>query len=89
MHPKVLCHIQLSCSLESQVIEGQKIDKDIFHIKENIKDDPKTQFRVDERGVLWFQNWLVVPKNRELKNLIMDESHLSKLSIHLGSSKMY
>jgi len=22
MHPKVLCHIQLSCSLESQVIEG-------------------------------------------------------------------
>ena len=32
MHPKVLCHIQLSCSLESQVIEGQKMDKGIFHI---------------------------------------------------------
>ena len=26
MHPEVLCHIQLSCSLESQVIEGQKTD---------------------------------------------------------------
>ena len=24
MHPKILCHIQLSCSLECQVIEGQK-----------------------------------------------------------------
>jgi hypothetical protein len=44
MHLEVLCHIQLSCSLESQVIEGQKSDKGIFHIKEKIKDDPKTQF---------------------------------------------
>jgi len=44
MHPEVLCHIELSCSLESQVIEGQKTDKDIFYIKENIKNDTKTQF---------------------------------------------
>jgi len=44
MHPEVLCHIQLSCLLESQVIEGQNIDKGISHIKEKIKDDPKTQF---------------------------------------------
>jgi len=89
MHLEVLCHIQLSCSLESQVIEGQKIDKGIFHIKEKIKNNPKTQFRVDEKGVLWFQHRLVVPKNRELKNRIMDEAHLSKLSIHPSSSKMY
>jgi len=39
--------------------------------------------------VLWFQHRLVVPKDRELKNRIMDEAHLSKLSIHPGSSKMY
>lgn len=32
---------------------------------------------------------LVVLKSRELKNQIMDEAHLSKLSIHPGSSKMY
>jgi len=44
MHPEVLGNIQLSCSLESQVIEGQKTDKGIFHIKEKIKGDPKTQF---------------------------------------------
>jgi hypothetical protein len=44
MHPEVLCHIQLSCSLESQVIEGQKIDKGISPIKEKIKDDPRLNF---------------------------------------------
>jgi len=42
MHPEVLCHIQLSCSLESQVIEVQKSDKGVSHIKEKIKNDPKT-----------------------------------------------
>ena len=89
MHPEVLCHIQLRCSLESQLIKGQKTDKGISHIKEKIKDDRKTQFRVDEKGVLWFQHRLVVLKNREPKNRIMDEAHLSKLSIHPGSSKMY
>jgi hypothetical protein len=30
-----------------------------------------------------------VPKDRELRNHILDEAHSSKLSIHLGSSKMY
>jgi len=44
MHPEVLCHIQLYSSPESQVIESQKTDKGIFHIKEKINDDPKTQF---------------------------------------------
>ena len=31
----------------------------------------------------------MVPKDRELRNQILDEAHSSKLSIRLGSSKMY
>ena len=31
----------------------------------------------------------MVPKDRELRNQILDEAHSSKLSIHRGSSKMY
>jgi len=91
--------VSISCILKSyvtyslvvhlRVIEGQKTEKGIFHIKEKIKNDPRTQFRVDEKGVLWFQHRLVVLKNRELKNRIMVEAHLSKLSIHPGRSKMY
>jgi hypothetical protein len=44
---------------------------------------------VDEQDVLWFDDRIVVPKDWELKNKLMDETHLSKLSIHPGSSKMY
>jgi hypothetical protein len=88
MHPEVLCSIQVNCSLESQIIEGQKTDKGIFHIKEMMKREPTKHFRLDDQGVLWFDDRLVVPKIRELKNMIMDKAHLSKLSIHPRSSKM-
>jgi hypothetical protein len=89
MHPVVLHSIQISCSLETKIIEGQKTDKGIFHIKEKIKEEPSKHFRVDEQDVLWFDDRLVVPKDQELKNKLMDEAHLSKLSIHPRSSKMY
>ena len=46
-------------------------------------------FRLDERGVLWFEDPLVVPKDRELRNQILDEAHLSKFSIHPSSNKIY
>jgi 6-phosphogluconolactonase/glucosamine-6-phosphate isomerase/deaminase len=75
--------------LEGKIIKGQKIDKEIFHIKEKIKREPTKHFRVDKREVLWFDDRLVVPKDRELKNKLMDEAHLSKLSIYPGSSKLY
>jgi 6-phosphogluconolactonase/glucosamine-6-phosphate isomerase/deaminase len=71
------------------IIEGQKTDKGIFHTKEKIKEEPSKHFRVDEQDVLWFDDRLVIPKDWELKNKLMDEAHLSKLSIHPGSSKMY
>ena len=35
------------------------------------------------------KDWLVVPKDRELRNQILEEAHSSNLSIHLGSNKIY
>jgi hypothetical protein len=46
-------------------------------------------FRVDEQGILWFNDCLIIPKDRELKNQIMDEAHLSRLSIHPRNNKIY
>ena len=46
-------------------------------------------FHLDDEGVLWFKNRLVVPKDLELRKQILDEAHLSRYSIHLGSNKMY
>jgi hypothetical protein len=89
LHPAVLHNIMVSCSLESKIIELQKTDVGVFHIKRKMKEQETKHFRVDEKGVLWFKDRLVVPKDRELRNQILDEAHSSKLSIHLVSSKMY
>ena len=44
---------------------------------------------MDHRGVLWLESRLVVPKNHQLRKQILDEAHISKFSIHPGSTKMY
>ena len=89
LHPIVLHNITVSCSLESEVIELQKTDVGVFNIQRKTKEQETKHFRLDERGVLWFEDRHVVPKDRELRNQILDEAHSSKLSIHPGSSKMY
>jgi hypothetical protein len=44
LHPAVLLNIQIRCSLEDQTI-----DKGIFHIKERMKSEPNSRFKLDER----------------------------------------
>ena len=46
-------------------------------------------FRQDSKGILWFGDRLVVPKDPELRKKILDEAHLSKFSMHPDSNKMY
>ena len=89
LHPIVLHNITVNCSLKSKIIELQKTDVGVFHIKRKMKEQETKHFRLDERGVLWFKDRLVVPKDRELRNQIISKAHSSKLSIHPGSSKMY
>jgi hypothetical protein len=67
LYPAVLLNIQICCSLEDQNIQKQKSDKGIFHIKEGMKSEPDSHFKLDERGVLWFDDHLVVPKDHKLQ----------------------
>jgi hypothetical protein len=39
--------------------------------------------------VIWFGKRLVVPVDSKIKKIILDEAHMSKFSIHPGSTKMY
>ena len=82
LHPTVLHSITLSCSLESKIIELQDTDVGVFHIKRKMKEQETKHFHVDEKGVLWFKDRLVVPKDKELRNQILEEAQTSKLSIH-------
>ena len=56
LYAVVLHNITISCSLESKIKELQKTDVGIFHIKRKMQEQETKHFRLDERGVLWFED---------------------------------
>jgi hypothetical protein len=86
-----LNYILVEPTLHEQISMAQIGDKGVQVIKEMLeqKVDKYKCFCQDSKGVLWFEDRLVVPKNPELKKKILDEPHLSKFSMHPGSNKMY
>jgi hypothetical protein len=59
------------------------------HIHEKIKVGKANCFRKDDQGMVGFNNRIVVPKDDEVRQKILDEAHLSRYSIHPRSTKMY
>jgi hypothetical protein len=86
-----LNYISMVPTLQEQIVRAQIEDKGVQVIKEMIKQKAEKYkcFRQDSKGILWFGDRLVVPKDHELRKKILDEAHLSKFSMHLGSNKMY
>jgi hypothetical protein len=87
----VLNYISVEPTFQEQIVRAQIEDKGVQVIKEMIKQKAEKYkcFRQDCKGVLWFGDRLVVPKDPELRKKILDEAHLSKFSMHPGSNKMY
>jgi hypothetical protein len=77
-----LNQLKLESILLQRIIDAQRSD-------EKIKAGKANCFRKDDQGIVWFNNHLVVPKNDEVRQQILDEAHLSRYSIHPGSTKMY
>jgi hypothetical protein len=77
--------------LYDRIVTAQRNDEDIQNIKQKLAEgDPKyTCFQKDHQDVIWFGKRLVVPVDQEIKKIILDEAHMSKFSIHIGSTKMY
>ncbi|WVZ63921.1 hypothetical protein U9M48_013513 [Paspalum notatum var. saurae] len=88
--PKVeLYNLVFEPTIKDQIIAAQKQDKGMAHIRDEINDKKKACFKLDEEGVLWFKNRLVVPKDMELRKKILDEAHTTMFTMHPGSNKMY
>ncbi|WVZ80786.1 hypothetical protein U9M48_028237 [Paspalum notatum var. saurae] len=84
-----LYNLIIEPTIKDQIIAAQKKDKGIAHIRYGINEKKKACFKLDEEGVLWFKNRLVVPKDMELRKKILDEAHTSMFTMHPGSNKMY
>jgi hypothetical protein len=84
-----LNQLKLESVLLQRIIDAQKDNEGMKHIREKIMAGTAKCFKEDDQGVIWFNNRIVVPKNEELHQQIFDEAHLSRYSIHPGSTKMY
>jgi hypothetical protein len=58
-------------------------------IREKMEAGKANCFRKDDQGVIWFKDRIVVPKNADVRQQILDEAHLSRYSIHPRSTKIY
>jgi hypothetical protein len=89
--PGTLNYISVEPTLHEQIVLTQIGDKGVQVIKEMLEQKVNKYkcFHKDSKGVLWFEDRLVVPKNPELRQKILDEAHLSKISVHPNSNKMY
>jgi hypothetical protein len=86
-----LNHLSVEATLRDSIVLAQQRNKGARNIKQKIiQGEGKYKcFRVDPKGVLWFNERIIVPKDHKLRKLILDEAHLSKFSMHPGSMKMY
>ncbi|WVZ97423.1 hypothetical protein U9M48_042963 [Paspalum notatum var. saurae] len=84
-----LYNLIIEPTIKDQIIAAQKQDKGMAHIRESIDEKKKARFTLDDHGVLWFKNRLVVPKDMKLRKKILDEAHTSMFTMHPGCNKMY
>jgi hypothetical protein len=86
-----LNHLSIEVTLKDNIILAQQHDKGVRIIKQKLaQGEGKYKcFQVDHEGALWFNERIVVPKDHKLRKQILDEAHLSKFSMHPGSTMMY
>jgi hypothetical protein len=86
-----LNHLSIEATLWDNIVLAQQHNKGVRIIKQKLaQGEGKYKcFRVDSEGILWFNERIVVPKDHKLRKQILDEAHMSKFSMHPGSTKMY
>jgi hypothetical protein len=81
--------MELDSTLEQNIRKGQLEDAKIQEIKEQIKEDKAPRFSVEDQGTLWYKKRICIPEIKEIRELVLCETHDSPYSIHPGCTKMY
>ena len=79
-----IANLVISNDLIERVKIRQVEDNELISFMEKSAD-----IKVDDVGIARFNGRLCVPKDEELRKMILEEAHRSKFSIHLGVTKMY
>ncbi|GJR97600.1 putative nucleotidyltransferase, ribonuclease H [Tanacetum coccineum] len=100
-HPGKANVVADALSRKSGMIAGIKVEEEIIRDLERLDIELcvrgqsgfwaslRTEFHVDDDGILWQGTKLCIPEDPTLREALMAEAHSSSFSIHPGSTKMY
>ena len=88
--PRGSSHVMnVQSTMEDRIRNAQSSDKGLMEIRRQTGENKAPDFRVDNKGTLWYKDRICVPLKGYFRQIIMDEAHNSAYSIHPGSTKMY
>lgn len=81
--------LKMTSGIFGEIRGGRKIDLRLVDRLVLINQGKIGDFRINENDVMRFRGKVCVPDVLELKKRILEEGHMSGLSIHHGATKMY
>ncbi|KAA3483692.1 DNA/RNA polymerases superfamily protein [Gossypium australe] len=85
----ILAELQARPMFIQQICDAQKVDKKLIAIRIQCGNGTESDFQIDANNCLNYKSRLCVPKDSDLIQMILNEAHSGRLSIHSGSTKMY
>jgi len=82
-------NLTISSDLLNSVRERQLLDVSLNKVRKQLGSDEAKDFALGDDGILRFQSRVCIPDDAEVKRLILEEGHKSRLSLHPGMTKMY
>ncbi|XP_076945503.1 uncharacterized protein LOC143616591 [Bidens hawaiensis] len=76
-------------SLKARILQAQVQVISQNNLKTELDCGAEKQLETKSDGVLYFMGRIWVPNSEDLRNLILDEAHKTRYSIHPGADKMY
>ena len=81
--------LEVAPTLVDRIKEAQHSDDGFAKIKEKFRVEPFDGFGLKDDENLWKEGRLCVPRDEELKQKLLKETHNSRFSIHPDETKMY
>ncbi|KAA3470474.1 DNA/RNA polymerases superfamily protein [Gossypium australe] len=85
----VLAELKVRSMFIRQICDAQKSDDEMIAKRAQCDLNSDPEYRVDSDDYLRFRDWICVPRNSKLIQMILNEAHNSRLTAHPGSTKMY
>ena len=85
----MITYMQVQSSLVEEVKQLQHDDDFCKEKIGQVRQGLNEELRVDDDGILWLQDRLVVPVAGDIRRRLLEATHSSSYTMHPGSTKMY